>query len=492
MRARAGRVDPYDLALWGVVLAALALRLYDLSGPSVWLDETATRHDMWPLHWVLTRVAFPPLYFLLLQLWTQLFGDGWWALRAFSAVAGSLAVAAFGRVVLALFDDRALMVAAAAVFALMPHSLQFAREARMYPLWVLWILIATAAAIRAARAERPARRDLVQYWLAIAAAAATHHYTVFYVLALVLGTFVVTGRHWLRKERGDWRRLAVLHGPLLAVALIEVGVALAFSGYRPALLVAKVVRDLRHAAGSDTLRTLSDLVFFPSWTATQPFAPGEILIVLSLAATVAVAWVTGCGQRSVAFLLIVALGPIAALSRLPVRSYPRLLSPSVPFLVALVVFGAWLPARRARWRWLVVPVAAIWIWMLAPRVVDVYRVEIEPWKAVCAAVTRGRPPRAILITEPYMRAPFNVCYRGPHPVQTFSRDDLRDPAALRAFVRDRRAVWLIYAHGWHSDPQRRALGIVAGEGFRLRKSKVYGRVIETYLYARHRPSPASR
>jgi 4-amino-4-deoxy-L-arabinose transferase-like glycosyltransferase len=486
MRARVGRLDAYDLALWAMALAALALRLYDLGGPSVWLDETATRREMsWSLWTVLTRVAFPPLYFLLLDLWTRLFGDGWWALRAFSAVAGSLAVVAFGRLVLALFDSRPLMVASAAVFALMPHSLQFSREARMYPLWVLWLLIASAAAIRAARAERPAKRDLVQYWLGVAAAAATHHYTVFYALALVLGTYVLTGRHWLWKERRDWRRLAVLHGPLALAVLVEIGAAVAFSGLTVRLLVAKITHDLRQTATPPPLRILSDLFFFPSWTLSQPFPAGEALIVLSVAASAALASATRCRLRSVVFLVIVGLGPLVALSALPIRSYPRLLSPSVPFLVALLVFAASLLVRQARWRWLLVPFAAVWIWMLAPRVLDVYRVEIEPWKPVCAAIARSGRQGAVLITEPYMRAPFDLCYRGPHPVRTFSRGDVRDPESMRRFVRGRRMVFVIYAHGWRSDPQRRALGIVAGEGFRLRRAKVYGRVIETYLYVRH-------
>ena len=41
--------DRYDLALWGVVLLALAARFWDLGGPSVWLDETASVREMSPI-----------------------------------------------------------------------------------------------------------------------------------------------------------------------------------------------------------------------------------------------------------------------------------------------------------------------------------------------------------------------------------------------------------------------------------------------------------
>src|SRR6185369_9769247 len=143
------RLDVYDVALLLIGVAALVVRLYDLDGPSVWLDETASRTDARAsIVRMLTRVAFPPLYFLLLRAWSTLFGSDWWTLRLFSAIAGAAVVVVFGRLVVALFRSRGLMLGAAAALAVMPHQLQYSREVRMYALWMLAMLVAMLGAVR--------------------------------------------------------------------------------------------------------------------------------------------------------------------------------------------------------------------------------------------------------------------------------------------------------------------------------------------------------
>ena len=282
-----------------------------------------------------------------------------------------------------------------------------------------------------------------------------------------------------------------MHGPLAIVAALEIVALLVLSGYGGAALAAKVARDVGGFAPRDPIRALTNLVFFRNWAyegwlESRRFSLADAVLLASIAATVALAWAERRRLRAVAFLATVGIAPVVVLATLPIRSYTRLLSPSLPFLVALLAVGAWLLVQRARWRWLLVPVAGVWIWMLAPRVLDVYRLEIEPWKSVCRAVAATEQPAGVLLNEPFMRAPFDVCYRGPYPVRTFPRGRRLDPEWIRSFVRDKRVVWVVYSHAWRSDPRRQALGIVKSAGFRLRKTRHHGRLIDTYLFLRHR------
>jgi len=440
---------------------------------------------MSPISTVLTRVAFPPLYYLLLNVWVAVFGDAWWTLRAFSAVAGGLAVFAFGRLVLALFDRRGLMLVAATAFALMPQAIAFSRHVRMYSLWMLCLLVAAWGAVAAARAARPAARDLCRYWLGVAAAAATHHYTMFYVAAVVLGTYLLTGKAALRKDPADWRRLALLHGPLVVLAVLMVGAAAFLAGLGIAGLIEKIQRDLYTVAPFQPLEDLARLVFLRAWAYGQGFPARETLLAVSVLGTVALALAARSGRRQVAFLLLVGVVCPVVVLALPTRSYARLLSPAVPHLVALIAFGAWLLWQRPWARLLLVPFAGAWFWLVTPAIQGVYRFESEPWKTICATVDTAEPATGIMLNEPYMRGPFEVCYDGPHPLLTFPRHRQPvDPERLRAFVRDKDVVWVIYARATRSDRQRQGLRLVVAEGFRLVNSRRYGSVIQLHRLVR--------
>ena len=372
-----------------------------------------------------------------------------------SACCGALVVAAFGRVVLALFGSRRLMVVAAAVLAFLPHSLQYSREVRMYPLWMLALLVAMLGVAHAARAERPRAADLLAWWIGIAAAATTHHYTVLYVAALVPGTFVLTGGDWCRKEARDWRRLALLHVPIAMLAALEIAAALRFSGFTGAQLVAKVVHDLQFVGPRRPGRLLTALLVSPNWTAPPPGTLVDAFVAATVAASIGLTLSLRRLRRPAAFLAIVALVPIAIASVLPIRSYPRLFSPSVPCLVALLVAAA-AAAVEARSRWrrvLIVPVSIAWLAILLPRVADVYRRDVEGWNAVCAAVAASEPEAGVLINEPYMRQAFLACYRGALPVHGVPARRVKlERRSILGFAEGKRVVWMIYSHALANRP----------------------------------------
>lgn len=127
----------FRLALAAILALALGLRLYLLDRESLWLDETFSldlARGSWSYLFDKAIEDFhPPLYFILLKIWTFAAGTSGWAARLFSAVASTAAVGvtyAAGRA----FVDRRTGLVAAALVAVSAFQVEFAQEARMYAL----------------------------------------------------------------------------------------------------------------------------------------------------------------------------------------------------------------------------------------------------------------------------------------------------------------------------------------------------------------------
>ena len=79
------RLTPMRLVA-ALTFLALALRLINLDGRNLWLDEAFSAwfsersfHYLWTV--LPTYEAHPPFYYSLLKVWRSLFGDGATALR---------------------------------------------------------------------------------------------------------------------------------------------------------------------------------------------------------------------------------------------------------------------------------------------------------------------------------------------------------------------------------------------------------------------------
>ena len=185
------------LPVLGVLLLALGLRLYLLTGQSLWYDEGVSAY-MTPRTYAEIAAAtavdiHPPLYYWLLATWAVPFGQGEVALRSLSVLLGTLMVWAtwgLGR----SLSGPAVGLAAAALLAVSPLAVQYSQEVRMY---ALAGLLAAAVAGRywqwCARCWPPAatRRQRLTltlgYGLLVAALLYTHYYGTLVILAQAPG-----------------------------------------------------------------------------------------------------------------------------------------------------------------------------------------------------------------------------------------------------------------------------------------------------------------
>lgn len=194
------RPAPFALSsvsvLWllcAIVLCGVGLRFYHLSHLSLWSDEAFSRfyyetglRFMWTegLH----RESSPPLYYMALGGWIQLFGSSETALRSLSAVASSLAIPLIYILGKEMFD-RPHGLAAAALFALSPSSIYYAQEARSYALLLLPVLTTLIACVLLLR-NAAGLGSLALYVGGAIASIYTHTTMLFFVAACAIAGVV--------------------------------------------------------------------------------------------------------------------------------------------------------------------------------------------------------------------------------------------------------------------------------------------------------------
>ncbi|MGI2903490.1 glycosyltransferase family 39 protein [Tolypothrix sp. VBCCA 56010] len=123
----------------------------------------------------------PPLYYVMVRLWAQVFGDSPIGVRSLSALISLLIFPSVYWLCLELFESAVVGWVAMALIAVSPLQLFFAQEARQYSLWMVEILVSSAALLRAIRQENKA--NWAVYTLTLALGLYSHLFTVLVMIA---------------------------------------------------------------------------------------------------------------------------------------------------------------------------------------------------------------------------------------------------------------------------------------------------------------------
>jgi mannosyltransferase len=210
-RRRAGARSLWLLA--GIVLIGVVVRFPTLGEQSFWYDEAITHGIVaHSLGHVLSTVpeseSTPPLYYVLVWLWSRMFGTYEVGLRSFSALCGTLTIPLVWLLGRRLVSDRVGLIAAL-LTAVNPLLFWYSQEARSYALLVLlsalslWVLVWAL--------EAPSRRRLLLWGLSGAVALCAHYFAVFLVAAEALWLlFALRGAGRLTPAR-----LAAAFGPVV-------------------------------------------------------------------------------------------------------------------------------------------------------------------------------------------------------------------------------------------------------------------------------------
>jgi mannosyltransferase len=208
-----------------IVLLAFGLRLYAIDRQDIWGDEA---FSIWlsgqPLPQVIAGGAdtHPPLYPFLLYLWLRLAGPLPLAVRFLSAFIGTLTIPVVYALGCRAFRQMAGGLAAL-LAAVSPVLIYYSQETRMYGLVALLAAASVYWATRVFREPRSAGPYLA-YFLTSLAAAYTHYYAFFVILAENLVIIPVS----FRRRRAVWGRWLAGQG---AIALSYLPWIAAQSGF---------------------------------------------------------------------------------------------------------------------------------------------------------------------------------------------------------------------------------------------------------------------
>ncbi len=225
---RINRLRTPEMTKWRVAGGLLALMVVSLLLRSTaiharyWIDEGLSvgiaRHDLLDIPGLLRQDGSPPLYYLLLGIWTRVVGDGEARTHALSLGFALLTIPAGWACARALFNERAAWFVAV-IAALVPFLSYYAQETRMYTLMVLASLVFVTMYALVFVQRR--RGWLVGFVLAGAAMIYTHNWGLFVLAASGLSLLPM-----LRRGAVPWRDAFIGYG----------GVALLYLPWIPTLL----------------------------------------------------------------------------------------------------------------------------------------------------------------------------------------------------------------------------------------------------------------
>jgi len=225
------RLTPMRLVA-ALTFLALALRLMNLSGRNLWLDEAFSAwfsersfHYLWTV--LPTYEAHPPFYYSLLKVWRSLFGDGATALRSLSVLFSTLTVPVLMAAALEQerqepSDHPMLRVGLVGFLGACSPMLMFiGQEARPYALLAFAYAVASLMVLRLTRQFKAAEAGRWSDWLILGVAAEltawSHGLGVLYAACLALALLPA----WLVRPLGRDRIIrGVATSALVAIVYV--------------------------------------------------------------------------------------------------------------------------------------------------------------------------------------------------------------------------------------------------------------------------------
>lgn len=383
--------SPLTALAWILAISfALFVRIWNLSGQSLWTDEmdslmqSQTLADIWP------NRGNGVLYFLTLHFWRACFGDSITAIRSYSvflSLFGLLGITWMGM----RLGGRRTALKTLIVAAGLPLLVWHARDARMYTLWGFGFLV-TWNAVLDFRDRGATPSAIIQYALGNLIGILSHNYHAFFALGFSAAAWIYSVNSTAGPRQ--WLKLHSLVFVGAAAYLIRIGT-----------LSPHVAQYLSTWAEANTgfrpIQSFGEVVFYFTPGVNTPQSTGLglcIAIVIGFAAYFLYSdpkW----EKSSVQALFCILFLPFFLIHALPIRDYGRLLYPTALTLPVLLAWAsesrAWRNLKTQRRVWS--SVVALGSIVLA--LTHVLHVKLEPWDEACKFAEQYDPQTTLLITE---------------------------------------------------------------------------------------------
>jgi mannosyltransferase len=443
-----------------LTLLAAGLGFVRLDYRAVHLDESISigyARKSWAGFWDAVPGHDPnmSLYYVLLKLWTEVFGDGLIAVRSLSVVLAALTVPVVYAIGVRLFGVPAGLLAGLLV-ATNAYFLRYAQEARSYALVALLAALSTYFFL--VELERPGRWSRVGYVASSALAFHAHFFAVWVVLVQAVTLVVVKRRDALsRSWLGCYAAIGVLVAPMVSWSLTLDRDPIAWIA-EPGLRA--IPATLAQLAGDSFLQLGAVVVV---GLLALPRARRDRRLGFGLAFTAA--W---------AVLPLLAAFAVSQAKPILLAKY---LIVSLP-AVALLAAGAIASLRPVA---VALAAACVLVALSGPELRTWYGFRGgEDWRTLTGfVVERARPADGVVYNAPYAWSQFADYSRSGDGELPAS---LLPPASVRvAATAGRPRVWLVLAH---SQPVTEELRSALDRRYRLRSRRVFDGDIAVELYVR--------
>lgn len=190
------KLSPRTLLIWGLIMASGAILLFTgITNESLWYDESYTgalvKQSLADIINITGGDNHPPLYYLILRIFTWIFGNTVFSLRAFSVIGAlSLAALGIGPVRRAMGDRTGILFTILTLT--MPITISMAQEARMYT-WAAFLV--TGSALYGYFCHNEGKtKDWILFGVFSATAAYTHYYAllaIMFIWAIIFAAMII-------------------------------------------------------------------------------------------------------------------------------------------------------------------------------------------------------------------------------------------------------------------------------------------------------------
>ncbi len=447
--------------LWAALLFVIALvpRLHQLTYHSLWLDEAiSVGWARLPAEMIvssglkLAQDRHPPLYYLTLHYWTQLFGEGEVSVRLLSVIIGALAAPLSYMLIRELYGHRAGATAAVLV-AFNPFLVWYSQEVRMFALAATLLLAASWSLVGTLQ-----RFGGWQRWMLYVLLATASFYTYLFSALVLVAHAVYVALCWLR-----WRSIRQKTWPAIATFMALAGCCAPLAWQAWQVGAGEATRG--QPFGNLGAQFHNILRAFVIWKA--PWHEPTVDALVALLGLMAL-WGALVGlfreknRRGPSFVAIYLLVPwllgnsLLRLDRtvFDEARYMVFLAPAFCLAIARPI-----GSREARVRTLATLNAILTLLVFVLALPHLWTPESrrEEWRAAARYLeTHAAPDEVILVHADYVHKPFLYYYRGATPVVypfTGAIESETQITPLLDELAEHRAVWLVRSHWEIPDPQ---------------------------------------
>lgn len=443
------------LLVSSILIIAAFLRFYDLGTESIWLDESESiKESALSIPDISNHSNQPPLYFLLLRCWIQLFGTGEIAVRSLSAIFGVLAIILIFLIGRTLCNNRTGLIGAF-LSSITCFLIHYSQDTRAYSLLLLLSLLSYWFFIKIIKTNKTYYYPA--YFLSSILLAYTHFYGLFIILSQVIFFVIFFKKYPLQRWKYFFTVAFILVSLIPFVLLLKnrissiasdgfwiskpdivdlIKTLVSFSGFGSTQVAITILFMLLAVFGffivkqNGTKRVRLEKKKYQNMPVWQTrFESPEIITLLVLWLSIPIL---------VPFLESQFMTPIY-LSKYAIGAYPA--------LCLLVAKGL----DNIKWEWVFYPVLVLIIILSSLGINSYYKIDIkEQWREVAQYIgPNSKSGDLIVFSESYYSGPFNYYYKGNLPESgIMNLEDAQKFVSSQGneVVKNRGRIWFVLAH----------------------------------------------